>query len=149
VGLFLFYSSVFRVVHLGAFSFFFHHPCPFFLSTPNRQLYDVLSHSALAAARTPVLLACHKADLGIKAHSVDFLKKRLEKELDMMRQTRVALGGGGGREATAGLGPSGEPFSFNALARVRGPRVTAAATSAADAGGLVEIEAFIRACAAW
>lgn len=56
-------------------------PCPLL---PHRQLYEVLSQPALARHRAPVLLACNKQDLGSKAHTVDFIRKRLEKEIDQV-----------------------------------------------------------------
>ena len=37
----------------------------------------------------PVLLLANKADLGAKAHSVEFIRKRLEKALDQLRTTRA------------------------------------------------------------
>ena len=51
---------------------------------PNRQLYDVLAHPVIQQNRIPILLACNKIDMGLKAHSVDFIRKRLEKELDQV-----------------------------------------------------------------
>lgn len=112
------------------------------------QLYEVLAHAAVQRRRTPVLLACNKADLGTRAHTVDFLRKRLEKEIEALRGTRGALedqsGGGGG--ASNAMGPPGEPFSFEGLAKARGVRVTAVSASAVDAGGAAEVEAFIRRC---
>ena len=50
-----------------------------------RQLYDLLSHPAVAKRKLPVLLACNKADQGTKAHTVEFVRKRLEKEIDQVR----------------------------------------------------------------
>ena len=46
-----------------------------------RQLYEVLAHRSVAGRRLPVLLAANKSDAGIKAHTVDFIRKRLEREL--------------------------------------------------------------------
>lgn len=55
-----------------------------FHPAPNRQLYDVLAHPVIQQNRIPILLACNKIDMGLKAHSVDFIRKRLEKELDQV-----------------------------------------------------------------
>eukprot|EP00951_Prasinocladus_malaysianus_P007038 scaffold50307_cov56-Prasinocladus_malaysianus.AAC.1 len=44
-------------------------------------LYDVLSHPALSRGRVPVLVACNKSDLGAKAHTIEFIRKKLEKEV--------------------------------------------------------------------
>lgn len=114
------------------------------------QLYEVLSHPALARRRVPLLLACNKQDMGTKAHTVEFIRKRLEKELDQLRSTRSTLGDVGGNAAGGGvqLGVPGEPFTFEAHARARGMRVATAGVSAVDKGGAAEVEAFIRKCVA-
>ena len=52
--------------------------------SPRRQLYDLLAHPAVGRRRLPVLLACNKADMGERAHTVDFIRKRLEKEIDQV-----------------------------------------------------------------
>lgn len=113
-----------------------------------RQLYDVLTHPVIAGRRLPVLLACNKADAGAKAHTVDFIRKRLEKEIDGMRSTRGALGGDGAASQAAALSSaSGEAFTFDGLATVgKGPVVTCAAVSAVDAGGISDVENFLRRC---
>lgn len=76
----------------------------------------MLSQPALAKRRAPVLLACNKQDLGSKAHSVDFIRKRLEKELDQVGLGRADGGGGWAARHTAatsagcdgeGVGPGG------------------------------------------
>lgn len=112
------------------------------------QLYDVITHPVIAGRRVPVLLACNKADAGVKAHTVDFIRKRLEKEIDTMRSTRGALGGDGAASQAALLaGASGESFSFERLGMVgKGPVVSCAAVSALDAGGVADVEAFMRKC---
>ncbi|EFN54587.1 hypothetical protein CHLNCDRAFT_59704 [Chlorella variabilis] len=112
------------------------------------QLYEVLSQAGLARRRVPLLLACNKQDQGSKAHTLDFIRKRLEREIDQMRGTRGSLGdvGGGGGGGAAQLGVRGEPFTFESHARARGVRVTTATLSAVDKGGVAEVEAFIRRC---
>lgn len=47
---------------------------------PCRQLYEVLAARGLSRG-LPVLLAANKADHGAKAHSPDFVRRRLEREL--------------------------------------------------------------------
>jgi len=126
------------------FSFLSCIPC---LSHICRQLFDILTHPVVAGRRLPILLACNKADAGPKAHTVDFIRKRLEKELDQMRSTRGALGGDGSATQAASLGVPGEPFTFEGLAtKSKGPAVVCASASAVEAGGAVEVEAFIRRC---
>ena len=55
------------------------------------QLYDVLADPAVTRRRLPVLLAANKADCGARAHTPDFIRKRLEKALGELRGTRAAL----------------------------------------------------------
>ena len=45
-----------------------------------RMLYDVLGSTHVQKGRVPVLVACNKMDLS-SAHSVEFCRKRLEKEM--------------------------------------------------------------------
>jgi len=53
------------------------------------QLYDVLASRAVSSRQMPVLLLANKSDCGAKAHSVEFIRKRLEKALDQLRTTRA------------------------------------------------------------
>lgn len=46
-----------------------------------RQLLEVLVHPTVRRRRIPVLIACNKSDEGAKAHTVDFVRKRLEREM--------------------------------------------------------------------
>lgn len=109
------------------------------------QLYDVLVHPVVAGRRLPILIACNKVDEGPRAHTVDFIRKRLEKEIDELRSTRGPLEGGDVR-----VHPNNHPFSFEGHwkpgRRGHPNRVTFAAVSAFDAGGLVEVERFINKC---
>lgn len=102
-------------------------------------LYEVLSHPAVSRGRVPVLIACNKMDLELEAHSVDFVRKTLEKQLDAMRKTRAAAIG---KEAGArpALGPADAAFSFAAL-----PNKVALAEASAKAGQLDDVVAFIAA----
>jgi signal recognition particle receptor subunit beta len=69
-------------------------------------LYEVLFQSPVAARRAPVLIACNKMDLEDQAHSVEFIRRTLEKQLETMRKTKTARigqdlakhGAGGGAE---------------------------------------------------
>ena len=90
-------------------------------------LKQVLGSAAVQRHTTRVLLACNKADLGARAHTPEFVRKRLEKELDALRATRATLG-----EAAeqAGLPCKGSPFTFDGMAAARGPRVSVTACSA-------------------
>ena len=110
------------------------------------QLVEILTHPTVAKRKCPVLLACNKADAGPKAHTVDFIRKQLEREIDALRETRGALQETSGGAALEQLGVQGEPFSFGAHARGKGSLVTTTATSAIDAGGLADVMQFSRQC---
>ena len=53
----------------------------FALAWVGRLLYEALSHAVVARRRLPLLLAVNKADQGAACHSVEFVRKRLEKEM--------------------------------------------------------------------
>ncbi|GIL76514.1 hypothetical protein Vretimale_6020 [Volvox reticuliferus] len=110
--------------------------------TPNKteaaeDLFEVLTHPTVARRRLPVLLACNKSDLETQAHSVDFCRRTIEKQLDAMRKTRLALGGDAGRAISA-LGKLDKPLSLTAL---RSP-ITAASISA-EKGDVSEVVRFL------
>ncbi|KAK9828645.1 hypothetical protein WJX72_001279 [[Myrmecia] bisecta] len=108
------------------------------------QLYEVLANATVRKRRLPVLLACNKADMGPKAHTVEFIRKRLEKEIDQLRSTRNAMGDGTRVSSEKDLlRDASEPFSFDALVKSKGPKVSSASLSAA-APDTVELERFIR-----
>ena len=96
----------------------------------------------------PVLLACNKSDRGEAAHSPEFIRKRLEKEIEALISSaatgRLAGGGGGnggggdndsdddenGGGLAAQLRRAGEPVSFAGLARAGGPALETCSCSA-------------------
>ena len=102
---------------------------------------------------TPILLACNKANLGAAAYSPDFIRKRLEREVEAGRgaagETLAPPGedgegpGGGGGDALA-LSPPGQPFTFDGLAQMGGGRLTAVAC-AAGTGDVAAVEAWLAA----
>eukprot|EP00873_Tetraselmis_striata_P008116 jgi/Tetstr1/428380/TSEL_018414.t1 len=102
-------------------------------------MYEVLSHPALARARVPLLLACNKSDLGAKAHTIEFVRKKLEKEIDSLQGTRGALEGGVAHAIP--LADPSAPFTFaNCKAKVS---VTGVSALSGDTGA---VETFLRAC---
>ncbi|PNW70404.1 hypothetical protein CHLRE_17g718350v5 [Chlamydomonas reinhardtii] len=110
--------------------------------TPNKteaaeDLFEVLTHTTVARRRTPVLLACNKADLETQAHSVDFCRRTIEKQLDTMRKTRLALGGEAGRSLAA-LGKPDKPLQ---LAALRSP--IAVCEISAEKGEVAEVMRFL------
>jgi signal recognition particle receptor subunit beta len=104
------------------------------------MLYELLTNAALAKQRTPLLLACNKADLEEEAHSTEFIRKTLERQLDAMRKTKTA---GIGKEASGGvaLGAADKPFSFQGLRS----KVVIVECSA-KMGQLDDVKAFIAGC---
>lgn len=120
--------------------------CSSAFSSGERGLAQVLTHPAVHRRRLPLLLACNKADQGARAHTVDFLRRRLERELEALRGTRGALAGDAGdAPGRPALAQPGQAFSFEALARARGPHVSAAALSALQ-GDVGSVTDFMRTC---
>lgn len=90
----------------------------------------------------PVLLACNKSDRGEAAHSPEFIRRRLEKEIEALVASAATGGlageqrdgeGGGESEGellAAALRRAGEPFTFAGLARAGGPSLETCACSA-------------------
>lgn len=100
------------------------------------ELFEVLTHAAVVRRRTPILVACNKMDLETQAHSVDFIRRTLEKQLDTMRKTRLSLGSDAAKAAVLGKGD--KPLS---LASLRNPISTASIS--ADKGEVGEVQAFL------
>lgn len=103
-----------------------------------------------ARRRLPVLLLANKADKGAAAHSADFVRRRLEREVEAALASAGgaldAAGGGGGGGAGAGvaaLARAGRPFTFAGLAAAGGPVVEAAAGAAA-VGDVAAVADFLR-----
>ena len=110
------------------------------------QLLEVLNHPAMLKRRLPLLIACNKADLGAKAHSAEFVKKRLEKEIDVLRGTRASMLDTHDKTERDILGKRTESFTFDALGKARGVVVTAASMSVVAADIEVVLR-FMRTCA--
>lgn len=104
------------------------------------QLYDVLAHQVVNRRRLPVLLACNKSDCGTKAHTVDFIRKRLEKAINQLRSTRSAISEDSRRYEV--LGRASEPFSFSSLAKAHGARLSVADLSALQ-GDIESVKQFV------
>jgi signal recognition particle receptor subunit beta len=93
-----------------------------------QQLYQVLAHPVVCRRRVPVLLACNKADCGAKAHTPDFIRKRLEKGIDQLRSTQRTLSTDKSKNDPFERVP--EPFTFFTLARAHGTKLTVCELSA-------------------
>nr|GMD17497.1 signal recognition particle receptor subunit beta-like [Ipomoea batatas] len=77
----------------------------------SEYLYDILTKATVVRKKIPVLLLCNKVDK-VTAHSKEFIKKQLEKEIDKLRASRTAVSNADiSNEIT--LGTPGEPFSFS------------------------------------
>eukprot|EP01025_Chloroclados_australasicus_P033282 TRINITY_DN33897_c0_g1_i2.p1 TRINITY_DN33897_c0_g1~~TRINITY_DN33897_c0_g1_i2.p1 ORF type:complete len:300 (-),score=26.81 TRINITY_DN33897_c0_g1_i2:303-1079(-) len=77
------------------------------------QLYDVLTDPVVYRSRIPVLVCCNKADQEAKAYSVDFIRKKVEKELDSMRSTKTNMLASEKGTKHMYLGNPKEPFKFD------------------------------------
>mmetsp|Transcript_20990 Transcript_20990/g.45978 ORF Transcript_20990/g.45978 Transcript_20990/m.45978 type:complete len:258 (-) Transcript_20990:675-1448(-) len=102
------------------------------------ELFEVLTHPSVAKRRVPILLACNKMDLETQAHSVDFIKRTLEKQLDAMRKTRTSLSSEAAAKAAV-LGKAEKPL---VLSQLRNP-ISVASISALK-GDVSEVHAFLR-----
>eukprot|EP01026_Neomeris_dumetosa_P037563 TRINITY_DN3044_c0_g1_i5.p1 TRINITY_DN3044_c0_g1~~TRINITY_DN3044_c0_g1_i5.p1 ORF type:complete len:271 (-),score=19.89 TRINITY_DN3044_c0_g1_i5:148-903(-) len=80
-------------------------------------LYEVLTEPTVHRNRIPVLVCCNKADQEAKAYSVDFIRKKLEKELDSTRQTKTNTLAAEKVGQHAYLGNPNEPFKFDTFTR--------------------------------
>eukprot|EP00884_Botryococcus_braunii_P000857 jgi/Botrbrau1/10772/Bobra.0119s0002.1 len=106
-------------------------------------LYELLTQPVTLRRRLPILLACNKADAGEKAFSADFIRKRLEKDIEALRITRRSLADSTGNGEKDVLSCAGTPFTFEGLARGRGPIVSAAPISVST-GDLSPVLSFAR-----
>lgn len=103
----------------------------------SEYLYDILTNSTVVKKKIPVLICCNKTDK-VTAHTKEFIRKQMEKEIDKLRASRSAVS-----EADVTndftLGTPGEAFSFSQCHN----KVTVA-----EASGLTseisQVEQFIR-----
>eukprot|EP00252_Welwitschia_mirabilis_P021662 TRINITY_DN5611_c0_g1_i1.p1 TRINITY_DN5611_c0_g1~~TRINITY_DN5611_c0_g1_i1.p1 ORF type:complete len:279 (-),score=42.06 TRINITY_DN5611_c0_g1_i1:276-1013(-) len=100
-------------------------------------LYDILTRAFVVKKKIPVLIFCNKVDR-VTAHSKEFIRKQLEKEIEKLRISRSAISEADiTNEVTLGL--QGQTFTFsqclNKVAVVDGSALT---------GDISEVEQFIR-----
>ncbi|PIA47048.1 hypothetical protein AQUCO_01400034v1 [Aquilegia coerulea] len=101
-------------------------------------LYDILTKARVVNKKIPVLLLCNKTDK-VTAHTKEFIRKQLEKEIDKLRTSRTALSEADiANEFT--LGVAGEPFSFSQC-----HNEVSIAESSGLTGEISQLEQFIRA----
>ncbi|WCJ43376.1 P-loop containing nucleoside triphosphate hydrolases superfamily protein [Euphorbia peplus] len=103
----------------------------------SEYLYDILTKATVVKRKVPVLICCNKTDK-VTAHSKEFIRKQLEKEIDKLRTSRSRVS-----EADIAddftLGIPGEAFSFSHCSN----KVTVAESSGLN-GDISEVEQFIR-----
>jgi signal recognition particle receptor subunit beta len=82
-----------------------------------RQMYRLLTSPVIRGRGVPILVACNKQDGGAKAHSTDFIRKRLEKLIFEMYQsdTGDSMTGSSANEHNI-LSATGDGFTFADLA---------------------------------
>ncbi|KAJ4978757.1 hypothetical protein NE237_009537 [Protea cynaroides] len=100
-------------------------------------LYDILAKASLVKRKIHVLIVCNKTDK-VTAHTKEFIRKQLEKEMDKLRASRTAISDADiANEFT--LGVTGEAFTFSQCHN----KVTIAEASGLT-GDIAQIEQFIR-----
>lgn len=103
----------------------------------SEYLYDILTKASVVKKKIPVLILCNKTDK-VTAHTKEFIRKQMEKEIDKLRASRSAIS-----EADIAndftLGVPGEVFSFSQCSN----KVTVAEASGLT-GDISQVEHFLR-----
>ncbi|PSS26876.1 Signal recognition particle receptor subunit beta like [Actinidia chinensis var. chinensis] len=103
----------------------------------SEYLYDILTKANVVRKKIPVLILCNKVDK-VTAHTKEFIRKQLEKEIDKLRTSRTALSAADiANECTLGI--PGEAFAFFQCQN----KVTVAEASGLT-GEMPQLEQFIR-----
>ncbi|TKV95650.1 hypothetical protein SEVIR_9G376300v4 [Setaria viridis] len=100
-------------------------------------LYDTLTKASVVKKKVPVLIFCNKTDK-VTAHSKEFIKKQLEKEINKLRESRNAISSADISDEVK-LGVPGEAFNFSQCQN----KVTVA-EGAGLTGNVSAVEQFIR-----
>ncbi|KAG6396495.1 hypothetical protein SASPL_142646 [Salvia splendens] len=103
----------------------------------SEYLYDILTKASVVKRKIPLLLLCNKVDK-VTAHTKDFIRKQLEKELDKLRASRTALSSADIANEYS-LGVPGEAFAFHQCLN----KISVAETSGST-GDISQLEQFIR-----
>ncbi|KAF8408249.1 hypothetical protein HHK36_007397 [Tetracentron sinense] len=100
-------------------------------------LYDILTKASVVKRKIPLLILCNKTDK-VTAHTKEFIRKQLEKEIDKLRASRTTVSAADiANEFT--LGVTGEAFVFSHCHN----KVTVAEASGLT-GEISQVEQFIR-----
>ena len=103
----------------------------------SEYLYDILTKGSVVKKKIPLLILCNKTDK-VTAHTKEFIRRQMEKEIDKLRASRSAISAADiTNEFT--LGVPGEQFSFIQCYN----KVTTADASGLT-GEISQLEQFIR-----
>ncbi|OVA16969.1 Signal recognition particle receptor [Macleaya cordata] len=105
--------------------------------TAAEYLYEILTKASIVKKKIPVLILCNKTDK-VTAHSKEFIRKQLEKEIDKLRASRTAISAADISSENA-LGVAGESFAFSQCHN----KVTIGESSGLT-GEISQVEQFIR-----
>ncbi|KAF3431237.1 hypothetical protein FNV43_RR25967 [Rhamnella rubrinervis] len=105
--------------------------------TASEYLYDVLTKASVVKKKIPVLIVCNKTDK-VTAHTKEFIRKQMEKEIDKLRASRSAISAADVANDFT-LGVAGEAFSFSQCQN----KVTVGEASGLT-GEISQVEQFIR-----
>ncbi|KAL5540083.1 hypothetical protein UlMin_043154 [Ulmus minor] len=103
----------------------------------SEYLYDILTNASVVNKKIPVLILCNKTDK-VTAHTKEFIRKQMEKEIDKLRTSRSAISAADIANDFQ-LGVAGEAFSFSQCQN----KVTVAEASGLT-GEISQVEQFIR-----
>jgi len=101
-----------------------------------RYLYDTLTKASVVKKKVPVLIFCNKTDK-VTAHSKEFIKKQMEKEINKLRESRNAISSADISDEVK-RGVPGEAFNFSQCQN----KVTVA-EGAGLTGNVLAVEQFI------
>lgn len=108
------------------------------LSAVTEYLYDILTKASVVKRKLPVLICCNKTDK-VTAHTKEFIRKQLEKEIEKLRVSRSGVSDADiANDYTLGI--PGEVFSFSQCIN----KVTIGEASGLT-GEISQVEEFIRA----
>ncbi|KAJ4900828.1 signal recognition particle binding [Raphanus sativus] len=103
----------------------------------SEYLYDILTNANVVKKKIPVLLCCNKTDK-LTAHTKEFIRKQMEKEIEKLRASRSAVSTADiANDFTIGI--EGEVFSFSHCSN----KVTVAEASGLN-GETFQVQDFIR-----
>ncbi|CAK7332089.1 unnamed protein product [Dovyalis caffra] len=108
------------------------------LSAVSEYLYDILTNASVVKKKVPILICCNKTDK-VTAHTKEFIRKQIEKEIEKLRASRSGISEADIANDTT-LGIPGEVFSFSHCVN----KVSIAEASGWT-GEISQVEQFIRA----